>query len=84
MRYADDTVLLAENRSDLQNMLSNVLTSSGEYVLKLNVKKTKHMIVTKTEVSNEDLYVEGEKLERVESYDYLWTSVSCVWTIVQK
>jgi len=29
------------------------------------------MIVTKTEVPNEDLYVIGEKLERV------WTSVNC-------
>jgi len=57
LRYADDTVLLAENMSDLQNMLC----------LTFNVNKTKYIIVTKTEVPNEDLYVEGEKLERVES-----------------
>jgi len=42
--YADDTALLAEN------MLNNVITSSREYGLTLNVKKTKYMIVTKTEV----------------------------------
>jgi len=35
------------------------------------------MIATKTEVPNEDLYVEGEKLQRVESYDYLGTNVNC-------
>lgn len=77
MRYADDTVLLAENMSDLQNMLNNVITASREYGLTLNVKKTKYMIVTKTEVPNEGLYVEGEGLERVERYDYLGTSVNC-------
>jgi len=60
LRYADDTVLLAENISDLQNMLNNVITSSREYGLTLNVKKTKYMIGTETEVPNEDLYVEDE------------------------
>jgi len=30
LRYADDTVLFAENMSDLQNMLNNVITSSLE------------------------------------------------------
>jgi len=35
------------------------------------------MIVTKTEVPNEDLYEEGEKLERAESYDYLGPNVNC-------
>jgi len=35
------------------------------------------MVVTKTEVPNEDLYVEEEKLERVESFSYLKTSVNC-------
>jgi len=71
LRYADDTVFLAENMSDLQNMLNNVVTSSREYGLTVNVKKTKSMIVTKTEVPNVDLYVEGEKLEIVESDDYV-------------
>jgi len=82
LRYADDTVLLAENMSDLQNMLNNDIISSRECGLTLNVKKTKYMIVIKTEVSNEDLYEEGEKLERVESYDYLGTTV--LWPIVDK
>jgi len=78
LRYAEDTALLAENKSDLQNMLNIVITSSREYGLRtLNVKKTKYMIVTKTEVPNEDLYVEGEKLKTVENYDYLGTKVNC-------
>jgi len=74
LRYADDTVLLAGN---FQNLLKNVITSSRGYGLTVNVKKTKYLIVTKTKVPNEDLYVEGEKLEKVESYNYLGTSVKC-------
>ncbi|XP_030745249.1 ATP-dependent helicase brm-like [Sitophilus oryzae] len=73
---ADDTVLLAENMQDLQNMLNNVITTSREYGLALSVKKTKYMIVTKTGVPNEHLYAEGEELERVERdvTDY-WTKI---------
>ena len=82
LRYADDTVLLAENMQDLQNMLNNVITTSREYGLTLNVKKTKYMIVTKTGVPNEHLYAEGEELERVERYDYLGTSVETAPRIV--
>jgi len=35
------------------------------------------MIVTKTEVPNDDLYEEGEKLDKVENYNYLGTKVNC-------
>jgi len=38
LRYADDTVLLAENISNLQIVLNNVITSSQEYDVTLNVK----------------------------------------------
>jgi len=66
--------------SDLQNMLNKVIKFSRAYGLTLNVKNTKYMIVTKPE----GLCVEDEKLKRVEGYDYLGTSVNCLWTIVQK
>ena len=58
---------------DLQNMMNSVITTS----LTLKVKKTKYMIVTKIEVPNEHVYVEGERLERIERYHYLGISVIC-------
>ncbi|KAI4502578.1 hypothetical protein M0802_002490 [Mischocyttarus mexicanus] len=48
----EDTVLLAENMQDLQNMLNKVITATREYGLILNVKKIKYMIVTKTKAPN--------------------------------
>lgn len=77
LRYADDTILLAENMSDLQEMLNNVTKTSRQYGLTLNIKKTKYMVVTKEDSSPEKLYVERQELERVEKCNYLGTNVNC-------
>ena len=39
LRYADDTVLLAENETELQQILDTVKTQSERYGLFINVKK---------------------------------------------
>ena len=39
LRYADDTVLLAENETELQQILDTVKTESERYGLFMNVKK---------------------------------------------
>lgn len=63
LRCTDDALLLAEN---FRNMLSDVSTMSRQYGMILNVKKTNYVVVTKTELPNEDLFVAGEILKWVE------------------
>ena len=41
LRYADDTILMAENEEELKNLLMKVKEESEKVVLKLNVQKTK-------------------------------------------
>ncbi|KAI5752582.1 hypothetical protein M8J77_018365 [Diaphorina citri] len=76
LRYADDTALLAENIQNLQNILNKVITTSEAYGLTLNTKKTKFMLITKSQITEESLYAKGEKLEKVERYNYLGTNVN--------
>ena len=47
LRYADDTVLLAETEEDLQEMLNVVNRIGKTFDMKLNRKKTKTMLVSK-------------------------------------
>lgn len=47
LRYADDTSLIARTALDLQVLINQVMESSEEYGLYLNVKKTKVMICGK-------------------------------------
>ena len=43
LRYADDTILMAENQEELKSLLMKVKEESEEVGLKLNIQKTKIM-----------------------------------------
>ena len=48
LRYADDTVLIAVKEEDLQNLLDEVDKQGREFGMRMNVKKTKAMIVSRS------------------------------------
>ena len=41
LRYADDTILMAESKEELKNLLMKVKEERGKAGLKLNIQKTK-------------------------------------------
>ena len=43
LRYADDTILMAESKEELKNLLMKVKQESEKVGLKLNIQKTKIM-----------------------------------------
>ena len=43
LRYADDTTLMAESEEELKSLLMKVKEESENFVLKLNIQKTKIM-----------------------------------------
>ena len=43
LRYADDTILMAENRKELKSLLMKMKEESEKTDLKLNIQKTKIM-----------------------------------------
>ena len=43
LRYADDTILMAESKEELQSLLMKVKKESEKVSLKLNMQKTKIM-----------------------------------------
>ena len=73
LRYADDTVLLAESEEELQVLVDAVKEESLKYGLEMNTKKTKTMVIRKNthEVVNAKIKVDGVILEQVEKYQYL-------------
>uniref|UniRef100_A0A8D8M2B6 Craniofacial development protein 2 n=1 Tax=Cacopsylla melanoneura TaxID=428564 RepID=A0A8D8M2B6_9HEMI len=73
IRYADDTVMLAESKDDLQQLVNNLNMKCREYGLKMNLKKTKIMLISKTLDNNLNLTIDGIPLEKVSSYKYLGT-----------
>ena len=73
LRYADDTVLLAETEEELQKLVDAVKEGSLKFGLEMNTKKTKTMIIRRdiNDGSKIEIKVDGETLEQVDSYQYL-------------
>ena len=46
LRYADDNILMAENKEELKSLLMRVKERSEKSGLKLNIQKTKIMVST--------------------------------------
>ena len=75
LRYADDTVLLSTSQNGIENLILSVQKSSEEQNLYLNAAKTKIMPIDKSSVIT-DIYVDEEKLEVVESFEYLGSLIT--------
>ena len=70
LRYADDTTLLATNAVDLKDLLLKVKAESEALGLRLNVSKTKIMIVGGDD-NIEPFLVDGTEVEQVTQFNFL-------------
>ena len=74
IRYADDAVLVADKRKKMQNMLDRLNETCKVYGMEINVKKTKLMIMNKSEKQKGMLRcitLDNVPLEQVTRFKYL-------------
>ena len=72
LRYADDTALIAGSAQGLQLIVDVVKSESLKRGLKMNIKKTKTMVISRDpENPKVDIKVDGTTLEQVETFEYL-------------
>ncbi|KAI5726285.1 hypothetical protein M8J77_026528 [Diaphorina citri] len=76
LRYADDTLLIASSEEDLKYLLTNLFQVCQKYGMKINMKKTKVMCVSKKENKRMNVIINGEKLDQVEKYKYLGAEIT--------
>ena len=72
LRYADDTVLMAENEEELQSLLIRVKEKSEKAGLKLNIQKMKIMASDPITLWQ----IEGEKVEAVTDFLFLGSQIT--------
>ena len=75
LRYADDTVLLAEDINKLQDLVDQVKENSLEKGLRMNTSKTKVMIMSRKRGKAINVKIDDVQLEQVSSYKYLGQKV---------
>ena len=72
LRYADDTALLARNGKELSELTSKINEVGKQFGMKINIKKTPAMVVSKKPNSPKiNIAIDGQKIEQVTSYMYL-------------
>ena len=74
LRYADDTILIAEREEEIKSLLMKVKEESEKAGLKLNIKKTKIM----ASGSITSWQIDGEIMETVTDY-FLGLQNHCRW-----
>ena len=75
IRYADDTIILAESEQQLHHMIDKLDATCEQYGMAMNAKKTKTMIVEKTPEKQCEVNVKGQRLTQVKQYKYLGTTI---------
>ena len=77
MRYADDTVSLAESQEDLQRLLDVVVAESERKGLSINCKKTESMVISKKkEAPKCNLKVKDKIIKQVSAFNYLGSTMT--------
>jgi len=75
--YVDDMTLVADSESKLQKLLDVVVQESGNRGLKVNIKKTFSMVISKAKVPPKcSIFVNGKKVQQVNSFSCLGSLVT--------
>ena len=72
LRYADDTILMAESEEELKRFLMKVKEKSKNVGLKLNIQKAK--IITSSPITS--WQIEGETMETVKDFIFSGTKIT--------
>ena len=75
IRFADDMILLAEDERMLKNMLMLLNYRCEDYGMKININKTKSMVVRR-KPKKVDMRIKAESDEQVDSFKYLECNIS--------
>src|ERR1041385_8029291 len=71
VRFADDQGMLASTEGGLQEMMDSLTKVAEKYDMKINVKKTKVMKITRQGGGHMNITINGQKVEQVSKFKYL-------------
>ena len=76
VRFADDQAMVANSNAGLQRIMDKLNKTSEEYGMKINLKKTKVMRISRKEGSKITIKIDGVKLEQVKQFSYLGSTIT--------
>ena len=76
IRYADDKAVVANSQKGLQQLMDNLNKVTRDFGMKINMKKTKVMCISRKRNNKLKIFVDGQQVEQVSQIRYLGNSVS--------
>src|SRR6476469_8564584 len=76
VKYADDQGMVASTEARLQSLMDSLNTTAKHYHMKINIKKTKAMVVSSNGRERVNITVEGQSVEQVSKFRYLGSLIS--------
>ena len=77
IRFADDTVIIADSEEKLQALLDTVKRESENMGLKINIKKTEVVVTSKDqEPPNCNILIDGSRVKQSSSFVYLGSTIT--------
>src|SRR6476469_6822216 len=76
VKYADDQGMVANMETGLQSLLESPNTTAKHYDMKINIKKTKAVVVSRNGRERVNTIVEGQSVEQVSKFRYLGSLIS--------
>src|SRR6476619_2704025 len=76
VKYADDQGMVANTEAGLQRLMDSLNTTAKHYDMKINVKKTKAMVVSRNGGERVNITVEGQSVKQVSKFRYLGSLIS--------
>ena len=70
IRYADDKAVVANSQKGLQQLMDNLNKVTREFGMKINVKKSKVMCISRKGNNKLKIYVDGQQVEQVSQFRY--------------
>ena len=71
VRFADDQAMMSSTNAGLQSIMDKLNETAKKYGMKINLKKTKVMRISREGGSKVDIILDGVKLEQVKQFKYL-------------
>ena len=76
IRYADDTVLIADSEEKLQRLVERVDAAGEEMGLRINKKKTECLVISKRTAPACNIRIREEAIKQVDKFKYLGSVVT--------
>jgi len=76
IRYADDKAIVASTEGGLQVLMDKLNEITKKFGMKINVKKTKVMCISRKKVEGMVIMIDGQLVEQVSQFKYLGSTIS--------